>query len=178
MPNHTYQQQKTKKRKNVYLYVPKNLRSKKRWTGKGRGENSPLKKRQRQRLEAKALKEYQRTVGLLPKTRIKDPQTTKELCQDSLGILEEISEHGINDHRYLQLSNHLMSIHKKAAKNEDNREEDFYYSRTGSTIDETEGDLSPIVYAGSLFDHVNPYANMQTDDLIRNYIQLATGQTQ
>jgi len=181
MPTHTYQQQKTKKRKNVYLYltphVPKNLKSKKKWKGLDGDENSTMKKRQRQRLEAKALKDYQRTIGLMPKVRIKDPQTTKELCQDSLGILEEISEHGLNDHRYLQLSNHLMNIHKKAAENEDNRG-DFYYSRVGSTIDDTEEDLSPIVDAGSIFDHVNPYAEMQTDELIRNYIRLATVRAQ
>jgi hypothetical protein len=183
MPTHTYQQQQPKKRKDVYLYqtphIPKGLKSKKKWTGKGGGDNSSLKKRQRQRLEAKALKEYQRRVGLLPKVRIKDPQTTKELCQDSLGILEEISEHGCNDHRYLQLSNHLMNIHKKAAENEDNREEDgdFYISNIGSVPQEfweNETPLSPIVDAGSIFDHINPYANMQTNDLIRNYIRLAT----
>jgi hypothetical protein len=192
MPNHTQKQtQKTKKkRKDVYLYltphVPKGLKSKKKWKGID-GDNSSMKKRQRQRLEAKALKEYQRTIGLLPKTRVKDPQTTKELCQDSLGILEEISDHGCNDHRYLQLSNHLMNIHKKDSENErdvqrhrDQDDPDFYYSNIGSVPQEFWDDdipLSPIVDAGSIFDHVNPYANMHNADLIRN-IRRVAGQTQ
>jgi hypothetical protein len=131
-----------------------------------------VKKRQRARLEAKALRDYQRTVGGMPKTRVKDPQTTKELCQDSLGILEEISEHGFNDHRYLQLSNHLMTIHKTASENEqrdaDHVPMNYYIDRGQHTLDRTPE-------PGEIFDRVSPYADMATNDLIQNYIRaLAT----
>ena len=194
MPTHTYQQQtqkqqKQQKRKKVYLmatpHIPKNLKSKKKWAG---GANRSLNKRQTHRLEAKALRDYQNTLGLLPNTRITEPQTTKELCQDSLGILEEISEHGFNENRYLQLSNHLMNIHKKAAENEQcsgDYHSDFYHSNIGSVHQEfwdDEEPLSPvpntrvtspeeIVNANV---NVNRFADMQTNDLIRNYIRLAT----
>ena len=189
MPTHTYQQQtqKRKKRKNVYLmatpHIPKNLKSKKKWAG---GADRSLNKRQTHRLEAKALRDYQNTLGVNV-TRITDPQTTKELCQDSLGILEEISELGFNENRYLQLSNHLMNIHKKAAENEQCRGDyrsDFYHSNIGSVPQEfwdEEEYVSPVPNTRvtspeeivNVNVNVNSFADMHTNDLIRNYIRAA-----
>jgi len=88
-----------------HLEVPKSLR----------GKRKTMSKRRRARTNKQTLKKYQRQLDIQT-TRVEDPQTTKEICQDSMGILEEISEHGFNDQRYLELSNHLMTIHKKSEK--------------------------------------------------------------
>jgi len=181
--NATHMQVKTKrKRKNVYFmatpYVPRNLKSKKKWK---RDPGTP-NKRQRARLEAKAFKEYQEAmVGL--GGRLADPVTTKELCQDSFGILEEMSEHGFNEHRYLQLSNHLMKIHKNASEaNEANEANEalgleFFEDRRGTRthlaptrwVDDVDG----FALEEEREERRDPYAEMGTSDLLREFMHLA-----
>jgi len=143
-------------------HVPRNLKYKKKTP-------KYLKVRKRN-MEKTALKTYQKAIGMKPE-RVSNPQTTKEICQDALGIVEDAAENGMNDNHYLELSNHLMSLHKRIKETSNIRDENFYIDRNGDRNGERNGDWETVhtahTYRRSL------YSTMATSELLYQFTETA-----
>jgi hypothetical protein len=89
-----------------------------------------------QRIQAQANKQYHDAMLSIPYGRILKPQGTRAICQDVLGILDEINEKGINDNRYLEMSNHLMNLYREAPEDyEEDADSEFPEASDGFNHD-------------------------------------------